>query len=100
MKAMTANKKNEHFFKELDKDRRRGCEYAILALILEADSELYNSGIVDVSYAYGEDVCYPASPFLPHDYTLRNVNSLQYKQNRSWCGSRMILRILRKIWMP
>ena len=46
-------KKNEHFFKELDKDRNeKKCEYAILVTMLEADNELYNNGIVDVSYAY------------------------------------------------
>lgn len=44
---------NEDFFKELDKDRReKGCEYAILVSLLESDSELYNQGIVDVSYRY------------------------------------------------
>ena len=50
----TATKhKNEHFFKELDKDRNeKNCEYAILVSLLEADSELYNTGIVDVSYKY------------------------------------------------
>ena len=46
-------KKNEHFFRELDKDRReKNCEYAVLVSLLEADSDLYNNGIVDVSYAY------------------------------------------------
>ena len=45
--------KNEDFFKELDKDRReKNCEYAILVSLLEADSDLYNTGIVDVSYRY------------------------------------------------
>ena len=46
-------KKNEDFYKELDKDRNeKGCEYAILVSLLESDSELFNSGIVDVSYKY------------------------------------------------
>ena len=46
-------KKNEHFFKELDKDRNeKKCEYAVLVSLLEGDSELYNQGIVDVSHAY------------------------------------------------
>lgn len=50
----TATKhKNEVFFKELDKDRReKNCEYAVLVSLLESDSELYNEGIVDVSYRY------------------------------------------------
>lgn len=50
----TATKhKNEDFFKELDKDRNeKGCEYAILVSLLEIDNELYNNGIVDVSYKY------------------------------------------------
>ena len=50
----TATKhKNEDFFKELDKDRKeKGCEYAVLVSMLEADNELYNNGIVDVSYKY------------------------------------------------
>ena len=46
-------KKNEDFFKELNKDREeKGCEYAVLVSLLESESELYNSGIVDVSYHY------------------------------------------------
>ncbi|KXT76752.1 hypothetical protein STRDD10_00181 [Streptococcus sp. DD10] len=78
-----SKKKNEHFFKELDKDRReKGCEYAILVSLLESDSELYNSGIIDVSYAY--DKMYVIRPqfFLPMITLLRNaaLNSLQYKQ--------------------
>lgn len=50
----TATKhKNEDFFKELDKDRKeKGCEYAVLVSMLEADNEFYNTGIVDVSYRY------------------------------------------------
>ncbi len=48
-------KKNEHFFKELDKDRReKHCEYAVLVSLLETDNDLYNNGIVDVSYEYGK----------------------------------------------
>ena len=46
-------RKNEDFFKELDKDRtQKSCEYAVLVSLLEPDSELYNAGIVDVSYKY------------------------------------------------
>lgn len=76
-------KKNEHFFKELDKDRNeKKCEYAILVTMLESDNELYNNGIVDVSYEY--DKMYVIRPqfFIPIITLLRNaaLNSLQYKQ--------------------
>lgn len=76
-------KKNEHFFKELDKDRsEKSCEYAILVTLLEADSELYNSGIVDVSYVYEKMYVIRPQFFLPMITLLRNaaLNSLQYKQ--------------------
>ena len=60
----TATKhKNEHFFKELDKDRKeKKCEYAVLVSLLEADSELYNTGIVDVSYQSGYEKMYVIRP--------------------------------------
>ena len=80
----TATKhKNEDFFKELDKDRReKGCEYAILVSLLESDNDLYNSGIVDVSYKY--DKMYVVRPqcFIPMITLLRNaaMSALQYKQ--------------------
>ncbi len=80
----TATKhKNEDFFKELDKDRKeKKCEYAVLVTLLEADSELYNTGIVDVSYKY--DKMYVIRPqfFIPMITLLRNaaLNSLKYKQ--------------------
>lgn len=67
----------------MDKDRReKGCEYAILVTLLEADSELYNSGIVDVSYAYEKMYVIRPQFFLPMITLLRNaaLNSLQYKQ--------------------
>ena len=79
----TATKhKNEDFFKELDKDRReKKCEYAVLVSLLEADSELYNGGIVDVSYKY--DKMYVVRPqcFIPMITLLRNaaMNALVYK---------------------
>ncbi|MBS4462041.1 DUF2130 domain-containing protein [Aerococcaceae bacterium zg-B36] len=76
-------KKNEHFFKELDKDRReKKCEYAILVSLLEADSELYNGGIVDVSYEYEKMYVIRPQFFIPMITLLRNaaLNSLQYKQ--------------------
>ena len=79
----TATKKrNEDFFKELDKDRNeKKCEYAVLVTLLEADSELYNSGIVDVSHKF--DKMYVVRPqfFIPIITLLRNaaMNSLKYK---------------------
>lgn len=81
----TATKhKNEHFFKELDKDRReKNCEYAVLVSMLEADSELYNDGIVDVSFQSGFEKMYVIRPqfFIPIITLLRNaaLNSLQYR---------------------
>ncbi|SHN51539.1 hypothetical protein SAMN02745247_00720 [Butyrivibrio hungatei DSM 14810] len=80
----TATKhKNEDFFKELDKDRKeKNCEYAVLVSMLESDSELYNAGIVDVSYKY--DKMYVVRPqcFIPMITLLRNaaMNALMYKQ--------------------
>lgn len=83
----TATKhKNEDFFKELDKDRKeKQCEYAVLVTLLEADNELYNTGIVDVSYAY--DKMYVIRPqfFIPMITLLRNaaLNAMQYKKELS-----------------
>lgn len=79
----TTKKKNEHFFKELDKDRHeKQCEYAILVSLLEADNELYNTGIVDVSYQYPKMYVVRPQFFIPIITLLRNaaLNSLQYKQ--------------------
>ncbi|MBQ1406697.1 MAG: DUF2130 domain-containing protein [Eubacterium sp.] len=80
----TASKhKNEDFFKELDKDRReKGCEYAVLVSLLEIDSELYNSGIVDVSYKYEKMYVIRPQFFIPIISLLRNaaLNSLKYRQ--------------------
>ena len=76
-------KKNDHFFKELDKDRReKKCEYAILVTMLEAENELYNNGIVDVSYEYEKMYVIRPQFFIPIITLLRNaaLNSLQYKQ--------------------
>ena len=76
-------KKNEHFFKELDKDRHeKQCEYAILVSLLEADNELYNTGIVDVSYQFPKMYVVRPQFFIPIITLLRNaaLNSLQYKQ--------------------
>ncbi len=80
----TATKhKNEDFFKELDKDRReKGCEYAVLVSLLEADNELYNNGIVDVSYRYPKMFVVRPQFFLPIISLLRNaaLNSLDYQK--------------------
>ncbi len=76
-------KKNEHFFKELDKDRReKHCEYAVLVSLLETDNDLYNNGIVDVSYEYGKMYVIRPQFFIPMITLLRNaaLNALQYKQ--------------------
>lgn len=80
----TATKhKNEDFFKELDKDRReKNCEYAVLVSLLEADSELYNEGIVDVSYKYEKMYVVRPQFFIPIITLLRNaaLNSLKYQR--------------------
>lgn len=80
----TATKhKNEDFFKELDKDRReKGCEYAVLVSLLEIDNELYNNGIVDVSYKYEKMYVIRPQFFIPMITLLRNaaLNSLKYRQ--------------------
>lgn len=76
-------KKNEHFFKELDKDRNeKSCEYAVLVSMLEVDNELYNDGIVDVSYAYEKMYVVRPQFFIPIITLLRNaaLNSLQFKR--------------------
>ena len=75
-------KKNEDFLKELDKDRtEKSCEYAILVSLLEPDSELYNSGIVDVSHRYPKMYIVRPQFFIPIITLLRNAaqNSLKYK---------------------
>ena len=80
----TATKKrNEDFFKELDKDRtEKGCEYAVLVSLLESESELYNTGIVDVSHRYPKMYVIRPQFFLPMITLLRNaaLNSLRYRQ--------------------
>ena len=80
----TATKhKNEDFFKELDKDRReKGCEYAVLVTMLEADNELYNAGITDVSYRYEKMYVVRPQCFIPIITLLRNaaLNSVSYKR--------------------
>ncbi|MBR4766263.1 MAG: DUF2130 domain-containing protein [Clostridia bacterium] len=78
-----AKHKNEDFFKELDKDRReKNCEYAVLVTMLEADSDLYNNGIVDVSYRYPKMYVIRPQFFIPIITILRNaaLNSLAFRQ--------------------
>ena len=78
--------KNEDFFKELDKDRReKNCEYAVLVSLLEPDSELYNTGIVDVSHKYEKMYVIRPQFFIPMITLLRNAatNALSYRQELS-----------------
>lgn len=75
-------KKNEDFFRELDKDRNeKGCEYAILVSLLEPESDLYNTGIVDVSHRYPKMYVIRPQFFIPMITLLRNAaqKSLEYK---------------------
>ena len=75
-------KKNEDFFKELDQDRNeKKCEYAVLVTMLEAESEYYNTGIVDVSHKYQKMYVVRPQFFIPIITLLRNaaMNSLKYK---------------------
>jgi len=75
-------KKNEDFLAELDRDREaKGCEYAVLVSLLEADSELYNSGIVDVSHRFPKMYVVRPQFFIPIITLLRNAaqNSMEYK---------------------
>lgn len=80
----TATKhKNEDFFKKLDSDRKKkGCEYAVLVTLLEPESELYNTGIVDVSYRYEKMYVIRPQFFIPMITLLRNaaMHALAYKQ--------------------
>jgi hypothetical protein len=80
--STTTKNKNEDFLKELDKDRtEKRCEYAVLVSLLEPDSELYNTGIVDVSHRYPKMYVVRPQLFLPIITILRNaaMNSLKYK---------------------
>lgn len=83
MDETATKKRNEDFFKELDRDRReKNCEYAVLVSMLESDSEFYNMGIVDVSYRYPKMYVIRPQFFIPLITLLRNasLNSLQYRQ--------------------
>lgn len=75
-------KKNEDFLRELDKDRKeKGCEYAVLVTLLESESELYNTGIVDMSHRYPKLYIVRPQFFIPIITILRNaaLNSMKYK---------------------
>ena len=81
-----SKKKNEDFFAKLDKDRKaKGCEYAVLVSMLEADNEFYNTGIVDVSYKYQKMYVIRPQFFIPMITLLRNagMKSLEYKAELS-----------------
>ena len=90
----TATKKrNEDFFKELDKDRsEKKCEYAVLVSLLEAESEFYNTGIVDVSHKYSKMYVVRPQFFIPIITLLRNaaMNSMQYKSELALVRSQNI----------
>ena len=90
----TATKKrNEDFFKELDKDRNeKKCEYAVLVSMLETDNELYNTGIVDVSHKFGKMYVVRPQFFIPIITLLRNaaMNSLHYKAELAMVKSQNI----------
>ena len=79
----TTRHRNEDFFKKLDKDRReKNCEYAVLVSLLEPDSELYNAGIVDVSYRYPKMYVIRPQFFIPMITLLRNAaqGSAEYRR--------------------
>lgn len=83
MDTTATKKKNEDFFKELDKDRNeKNCEYAVLVSLLESESELYNSGIVDISYKYPKMYVIRPQFFISMITVLRNaaMNSIQYRE--------------------
>ena len=79
----STKKKNEDFFKELDKDRKeKNCEYAVLVSLLEPDNDLYNNGIVDVSYKYEKMYVIRPQFFIPIITLLRDaaMHSLEYRK--------------------
>ena len=93
MENTAAKHKNEDFFKELDRDRNeKKCEYAVLVSLLESESELYNNGIVDVSYRYPKMFVVRPQFFLPIISLLRNaaLNSLQYRHELQVVRSQQI----------
>ncbi len=89
----STKKKNEDFLKELNKDRiEKSCEYAVLVSLLEPESELYNSGIVDVSHRYQKMYVIRPQCFIPIITLLRNaaIKSLQYKSELALVKSQNI----------
>ena len=83
MDTTVTKHRNQDFFSKLDKDRTaKNCEYAVLVSMLEADNEMYNQGIVDVSYEYEKMYVIRPQFFIPMITILRNaaMNSLEYKQ--------------------
>ncbi len=83
MEETAVKHKNEDFFKKLDSDRKKKkCEYAVLVTLLEADSELYNAGIVDVSHLYEKMYVIRPQFFIPLITILRNAaeNSVKYQR--------------------
>ena len=86
-------KKNEDFFKELDKDRHeKGCEYAVLVTMLEPESELYNVGIVDVSHRFPKMYVVRPQFFIQMITLLRNaaLNAMQYKAELALARSQSV----------
>ncbi|PIP56472.1 hypothetical protein COX05_02865 [candidate division WWE3 bacterium CG22_combo_CG10-13_8_21_14_all_39_12] len=89
----TTKKRNEDFLRELDKDRtEKKCEYAVLVTLLEAESELYNTGILDVSHKYPKMYVVRPQFFIPIITLLRNaaMNSLKYKSELALVRSQNI----------
>ena len=79
----TRRKRNEDHFAKLDKDRtNKNCEYAVLVSLLEPESDLYNNGIVDVSWRYPKMFVVRPQFFIPIISLLRNasLNALEYKR--------------------
>lgn len=93
METTATKKKNGDFLAELDKDRReKGCEYAVLVSLLEEDNELYNQGIVDVSYKYEKMYVIRPQFFIPMITLLRNaaLSSMAYKRELALVRSQNI----------
>jgi hypothetical protein len=91
--ATASKRKNEEFFKVLDKNRNeKKCEYAVLVSTLEADNDLYNMGIVDVSYKFSKMYVIRPQFFIPIITLLRNasMNSMQYKAELSYMKNQTI----------
>ena len=90
----TATKhRNEDFFKKLDADRKaKGCEYAVLVSLLESENELYNNGIVDVSYRYPKMYVIRPQFFMPIITLLSNAakKSIEYKRELAIAKSQSI----------